>query len=68
MAVRKAVRGAGRHVTSQEAEALVLDSTSSRSEHGRLGVGETWQWAVPFDEGPEFEVDYYTVEVTASFE
>lgn len=48
-----------------ESEDDVLDSTSVRTDHGRLAAGDTWQWAATFDEEPAFEIDRYAVEATA---
>jgi hypothetical protein len=52
-----------RHETEDE----LLDSVSVQTSHERLDTGETWQWAVTFDDEQEFEIDYYVVRATASY-
>lgn len=50
-----------------ETEDELLDSTTEEAERGRLGVGETWQWAATFGERPAFDVDYYAVTAAADY-
>ncbi|WP_276255481.1 FxLYD domain-containing protein [Halomontanus rarus] len=50
-----------------ESEDSIFDSASEQAEHGRLEAGETWQWAATFDDEPEFQIDYYSVEASANY-
>lgn len=45
-----------------EAQDNILDSGSNWAEYDEnLGAGNTWQWAVTFQEQPTFPVDYFSV-------